>query len=48
LAESGWLMVEHGYQQGPAVRELFQQAGFALVETRQDLNGLDRITLGCW
>ena len=47
LADRGWLMVEHGYQQGPAVRELFRQAGFKAVETRADLNGLERITLGC-
>ena len=47
LADRGWLMVEHGYQQGPAVRELFEQAGFAEVETRRDLNDLERITLGC-
>ena len=47
LAASGWLLVEHGYQQGAAVRELFEQAGFAAVETRLDLNGLERITLGC-
>lgn len=47
LADRGWLMVEHGYQQGPAVRELFRQAGFSALETRADLNGLERITLGC-
>ena len=46
LADRGWLMVEHGYRQGPAVRKLFCQAGFAAVETRADLNGLERITLG--
>lgn len=48
LADSGWLMVEHGYNQGPAVRELFEQAGFTQVETRRDLNDLERITLGCF
>ena len=48
LAASGWLMVEHGFQQGPAVRELFGLAGFTLVETRQDLNGHERITFGCY
>jgi len=48
LAASGWLMVEHGFQQGPAVRELFGLAGFTLVETRQDLNGRERITFGCY
>lgn len=47
LATSGWLLVEHGYQQGTAVRELFEQTGFSDVETRLDLNGLERITLGC-
>ena len=47
LVDSGWLMVEHGYNQGPAVRELFEQAGFTQVETRRDLNDLERITLGC-
>ena len=47
LATSGWLLVEHGYQQGAAVRELFEQTGFSDVETRLDLNGLERITLGC-
>ena len=46
LSPGGWLVVEHGYQQGSAVRELFEQAGFARVETRLDLNGLERITLG--
>ena len=48
LADRGWLMVEHGYQQGPAVRELFEQAGFTSIETRLDLNGLERISLGCF
>ena len=46
LADCGWLMVEHGHLQGPAVRELFEQAGFGLVETRADLNNLERMTLG--
>jgi release factor glutamine methyltransferase len=46
LADRGWLMVEHGYQQGSAVRECFHQAGFVALETRHDLNGLERVTLG--
>ena len=46
LAPAGWLLVEHGFRQGSAVRELFNQAGFVLVETRQDYNQLDRVTLG--
>ena len=46
LAPAGWLLVEHGHAQGLAVRDLFNEAGYLLVETRQDYNQLDRITLG--
>ena len=48
LKPGGWLMVEHGYQQGAAVRELFAAGGFAGIETRCDLNGLERMTLGSY
>ncbi|MDC3264255.1 peptide chain release factor N(5)-glutamine methyltransferase [Porticoccaceae bacterium] len=47
LNRGGWLLLEHGFDQGAAVRELLEQAGFALVETRRDLNGLERLTLAC-
>jgi release factor glutamine methyltransferase len=47
LNRGGWLLLEHGFYQGAAVRELLEQAGFALVETRRDLNGLERLTLAC-
>ncbi|MGB3736067.1 MAG: peptide chain release factor N(5)-glutamine methyltransferase [Ilumatobacter sp.] len=46
LAPGGWLVVEHGHDQGAAVADLFRSAGFADVETRRDLAGLDRIGLG--
>lgn len=46
LNSGGWLLVEHGYQQGAAVRQLFSQAGFAQVETRRDLAGHERATGG--
>lgn len=46
LKAGGMLLVEHGYNQGAAVRALFEQNGFGQVETRQDLAGLDRLTLG--
>lgn len=46
LQPAGWLIVEHGHEQGEVVRELFNDAGFVLVETRQDYNQMDRITLG--
>ncbi|WP_107688339.1 peptide chain release factor N(5)-glutamine methyltransferase [Neisseria wadsworthii] len=46
LKPQGWLMVEHGYDQGAAARRIFEQNGFTQVHTLQDLAGLDRIALG--
>ncbi|RTZ73077.1 MAG: peptide chain release factor N(5)-glutamine methyltransferase [Gammaproteobacteria bacterium] len=48
LQPGGWLLVEHGFDQGEAVRALFQGACFTQVATRQDLAGRDRVTLGCY
>ncbi|WP_456379659.1 peptide chain release factor N(5)-glutamine methyltransferase [Thiolapillus sp.] len=48
LQPGGWLLVEHGMDQGTAVRQLFGLAGFRRIETRQDLEYRDRITLGCY
>jgi release factor glutamine methyltransferase len=44
----GWLLIEHGYDQGQAVRRLYTEAGFEGVETRQDYGQRDRFTLGRW
>jgi len=46
LASEGWLMVEHGYDQGAAVRALFAAQGLSQIETQKDLAGNDRVTLG--
>ena len=46
LRPNGWLVVEHGYDQGDAVRELMAAAGLVDTETRLDLAGLDRVSLG--
>lgn len=46
LKPNGWLVVEHGCDQGHSVRRLFIRAGFSAVETRCDYNQTDRITLG--
>ena len=46
LAVGGTLLVEHGYEQGSAVRDLFAAAGFAAVETHRDGAGHQRVTLG--
>jgi len=46
LAPGGWLLFEHGYDQGPAARDLLTDAGYGDVFTRQDLAGLDRVSGG--
>ena len=46
LQHAGWLLFEHGYQQGRAVRELMQALGYQQVKTEQDYAGNDRVTLG--
>ncbi len=46
LHQAGWLLVEHSWNQGPAVRALFEAAGFIEVRTARDLEGRDRVTLG--
>ncbi|WP_456417891.1 peptide chain release factor N(5)-glutamine methyltransferase [Thiolapillus sp.] len=48
LQPEGWLLVEHGMDQGAVVRQLFEEAGFRCVETRRDLEHRDRISLGCY
>ena len=46
LQASGWLLLEHGYDQASAVRELLAQAGFVDISSQRDLAGHERISLG--
>jgi release factor glutamine methyltransferase len=46
LNTNGWLLFEHGYDQGAAARKLMQENGFINIKTLRDLNGLDRLTFG--
>ncbi|WP_165857002.1 peptide chain release factor N(5)-glutamine methyltransferase [Marinobacter sp. JSM 1782161] len=48
LHTGGWLMLEHGYNQGEAVRALLSERGFADVGTGRDYGGNDRFSLGRW
>lgn len=48
LEHGGWLLLEHGYDQAAAVRELLLAHGFSQVESRRDLGGHERISLGSW
>jgi release factor glutamine methyltransferase len=44
LATNGWLLLEHGHDQGPAVRALLMAQGYRDIDTVEDLQGLERIT----
>jgi release factor glutamine methyltransferase len=46
LCGGGWLLLEHGWDQAPAVRALLAQAGFEDVQSRQDLAGIERCSGG--
>lgn len=48
LLPGGWLLLEHGNEQGEAVRKLFQAQGFAQVATARDLERRERVTRGQW
>ncbi len=46
LNPSGWLLLEHGFDQAAAVRARLLQAGFKAVSTRQDMAGQPRVSAG--
>lgn len=46
LRAGGWLALEHGHDQAAAVAGLLSEYGYAAIETRADLAGHVRITLG--
>ena len=47
LRPFGWLLLEHGYDQAVAVRDLLANAGFSRVASRRDLGGIERCSGGC-
>lgn len=46
LLPGGWLLLEHGWNQGEAVRTLLEGAGYADVFTAKDLEQRDRVSGG--
>jgi len=46
LKSKGWLLVEHGYDQGNAVRDLFEQHHFDNINTFRDFGRNERVTIG--
>lgn len=48
LAAGGRLLLEHGWRQGPPVRDQLQTLGYRAIETRRDLAGHERCTGAIW
>ncbi|HZW14496.1 MAG TPA: peptide chain release factor N(5)-glutamine methyltransferase [Noviherbaspirillum sp.] len=46
LSDSGWLLMEHGYDQAPSVRTLLSAHGFHGVQSWTDLAGIERVSGG--
>lgn len=48
LVPGGWLVLEHGWQQGAQVRELLSTRGFSGVASDKDYGGNERVSFGQW
>jgi release factor glutamine methyltransferase len=48
LLPGAWLLLEHGFDQAPAVRQLLASQGFVQVQSRKDIAGIDRCSGGQW
>lgn len=46
LFDQGWLLLEHGWEQGAAVRGLLEAAGFQGVASERDLEQRERVSFG--
>ena len=46
LKPTGWLLMEHGYDQAESVRNLLTQRGFTEVQSWRDLAGIERVSGG--
>lgn len=46
LADGAWILLEIGWDQGAAVKELLESAGYQEVEVKKDLAGNDRVVRG--
>lgn len=48
IRPNGWLLLEHGFEQGASVRSILSEQGWRNIVTEVDLAGHDRVTLGQW
>lgn len=48
LLAGGVLLLEHGFQQADAVRQVLASRGFSDIDSRRDFGGNERTTMGVW
>lgn len=48
LVHGGWLLFEHGHDQGETCKKLLRQSGWSRVKTWLDISGLPRVSGGQW
>jgi release factor glutamine methyltransferase len=48
LKRGGWLLLEHGFEQGAACRNLLADNGFSEISTARDLAGRERVAIARW
>lgn len=46
LAPNAWLLLEHGYDQAQAVRDLLRENGFGEIFSAKDIAGIERVSGG--
>jgi len=46
IKHSGWLFIEHGYNQAEIVKDLFKNNSYQHIENAKDIHGVHRVTFG--
>jgi release factor glutamine methyltransferase len=46
IKPSGWLFIEHGYNQAKILKDLFEKNGYQHIENAKDIHGVHRVTFG--
>jgi len=44
IKPSGWLFIEHGYNQAKILKDLFEKNSYQHIENAKDIHGVDRVT----
>jgi len=46
IKPSGWLFIEHGYNQATILKDLFEKNGYQHIGNAKDIHGVHRVTFG--